>query len=75
MQESRVLGIKRSRIERSGDLMASSTTFLFQLDADSPYIEAGAPLGVFNTADPTAQNGPSELILYVKATRDDARGG
>jgi type VI secretion system protein ImpJ len=75
MQESRVLGIKRSRIERSGDLMASSTTFLFQLDADSPYIEAGAPLGVFNTADPTAQNGPSELILYVKATRDDPRGG
>jgi type VI secretion system protein ImpJ len=67
MQESRVLGAARRRVERHGDLIATSSTFLFELDEASAYIKLGEPLVVFNTADPTGAAGPAELVLYVKA--------
>lgn len=74
MQEARVTGISRAEVREIDGLVASSTTFLFKLDVPSPYLELGVPLAVFNTADPSATNGPSELILYVKSTREDVRG-
>jgi type VI secretion system protein ImpJ len=67
MQESRVLGMTRKRIERSGDLVATKGTFLFEMDEASPYLGLGEQLVVFNTADPSGAAGPVELVLYVKA--------
>jgi type VI secretion system protein ImpJ len=67
MQESRILGAGRRRIDRHGDLVATSGTLLFELEEASPYIDPGEPLLVCNTADPTAASGPSEMVLYVKA--------
>lgn len=68
MQASRVLGAGRRQVPRHGDLVATGGTLLFELEEESPYIEAGEQLIIFNTADPTGQSAPGELILYVKAT-------
>lgn len=67
MQQSRVLGVGRRRVDRHGDLIPPGGTLLFELEDESPYIEAGEALAVFNTADPTAAAGPTELVLYVKS--------
>jgi len=66
MREARVLGVPRKRVDRQGDLIATTGTFLFELDEASPYLEPGEQLAVFNPADPAAAAGPTELILYVK---------
>jgi type VI secretion system protein ImpJ len=68
MQEARVLGVPRRRIDRHGDLVATPGTLLFEIDEASPYLEPGEPLVVQNTADPTNAAGPSEIILYVKSS-------
>lgn len=67
MQESRVLGLGRRRVERHGDLVATPGTLLFEIEEQSPYAEPGEPLVVLNAADPTGASGPSELVLYVKS--------
>lgn len=66
MQQARVLGAGRRRVDRHGDLIPPGGTVLFELEEDSPYLEPGEPMVVFNTADPTATSGPAELVLYVK---------
>ncbi|EYF02860.1 type VI secretion system baseplate subunit TssK [Chondromyces apiculatus] len=68
MQQARVLGAGRRRVDRHGDLIPPGGTLLFEIEEESPYIEPGEPLVVFNTADPAAATGPAELVLYVKAT-------
>ena len=68
MQQARVLGTQRQRVDRYGDLIPPGGTLLFELEEGSPYLEAGETLAVFNTADPSGAAGPAELILYVKAT-------
>ena len=67
MQESRVLGVGRRRVDRHGDLVATPGTLLFEIEEQSPYIEPGEQLVVLNTADPTGAAGPGELVLYVKS--------
>jgi type VI secretion system protein ImpJ len=71
MQQSRVLGAGRSRVDRHGDLIAPAGTVLFEIERSSPYLDPGEPLLIFNTGDPSAAAGPAELVLYVKA--DDER--
>ncbi|WP_437755082.1 type VI secretion system baseplate subunit TssK [Sorangium sp. So ce1389] len=66
MQQSRVLGVGRRRVDRYEDLIAPGGTVLFQLEEASPYLDPDEPLLVFNTGDPTAAAGPAELVLYVK---------
>ncbi|MDI3289186.1 type VI secretion system baseplate subunit TssK [Polyangium sp. 15x6] len=67
MQESRILGAGRKRVERHGDLVATPGTLLFELEEQSVYLDPGEPLTLCNTADPTGQSGPSEAVLYVKS--------
>ncbi|XXT19909.1 type VI secretion system baseplate subunit TssK [Sorangium sp. So ce429] len=67
MQQSRVLGVGRRRVDRYEDLIAPGGTVLFQLEESSPYVDPDEPLVLFNTGDPTAAAGPAELVLYVKA--------
>jgi len=66
MQESRVLGITRKRVDSSGDLVATPGTLLFEIEEKSAYSDPGEQLVVQNTADPTGDKGPAELVLYVK---------
>ncbi|WP_437277917.1 type VI secretion system baseplate subunit TssK [Sorangium sp. So ce375] len=66
MQQSRVLGVGRRRVDRYEDLIAPGGTVLFQLEEASPYLDSDEPLLVFNAGDPTAAAGPAELVLYVK---------
>lgn len=72
MQQSRVLGAGRRRVERHGDLIAPAGTVLFELEEASPYLDPGEPLLIFNAGDPSAAAGPAELVLYVKATDERA---
>jgi type VI secretion system protein ImpJ len=72
MQQSRVLGAGRRRVDRHGDLIAPAGTVLFELEPSSPYLDLGEPLLIFNTGDPSAAAGPAELVLYVKATDERA---
>jgi type VI secretion system protein ImpJ len=67
MQESRVLGVGRNRVDRHGDLVATPGTLLFEIEEQSPYADPGEPLVVVNTADPTSEKGPAEIVLYVKS--------
>jgi type VI secretion system protein ImpJ len=67
MQESRILGVGRRRIDRHGDLVATPGTLLFEIEEASPYLDPGEPLVVHNTADPSSASGPSEMVLYVKS--------
>jgi len=67
MQESRILGAGRKRIESLGDLVATPGTLLFQIEEQSVYLDPGEALTLSNTADPTGATAPSEAILYVKS--------
>lgn len=69
LQASRSLGVRRARIDRHGDLVAAAGKLLFELDLRNPFLRLGEPLVLFNTEDPTAAGGPSEVVLYVEATR------
>jgi type VI secretion system protein ImpJ len=67
MQESRILGAGRDHITRMGELVESEGTLLFTLESASPYLDPNEFLVIANTADPTAERGPLELVLYVKS--------
>jgi type VI secretion system protein ImpJ len=67
MKESRILGAGRQKIDRQGELVASEGTLLFALEGASPYLESNELFVVTNVADPSAQRGPLELVLYVKS--------
>ena len=69
LQATRSLGIRRSRVDRHGDLVAAAGKLLFEIDLRNPFLRLGEPLVLYNTADPTAAAGPAEAILYVEATR------
>lgn len=67
MQESRILGAGRRTIPREGELVASPGTLLFEIESASPYLDPSEPFVIANTADPSAERGPLELVLYVKS--------
>jgi type VI secretion system protein ImpJ len=67
MQESRVLGAGRRKVDRHGDLVATKGTLLFELEEQSAYLNPNEPLVVLNTSDPTSATAPSEVVLYVKS--------
>jgi type VI secretion system protein ImpJ len=66
MQESRVLGAGRKKVERHGDLVATKGTLLFELEEQSAYLSPNEPIVVLNASDPAGTTAPSEVILYVK---------
>lgn len=74
MQDSRFKGIKREQVAEIDGLVATESIFLYKLTLPDRFLEVGAPLGVFNPADPAAVKGPSEVILYVKTKNDDGAG-
>lgn len=69
LQASRSLGVRRTRTDRQGDLVAAAGKFLFDVDLRSPFLRLGEPLLLLNTEDPAAAAGPSEVVLYVEAAR------
>jgi type VI secretion system protein ImpJ len=66
LQQNRVLGADRQRIDRDEDLVPSRGVVLFSLKADPRFIEAGKALLVLNTADRPGRPRPAEIVLYVK---------
>jgi type VI secretion system protein ImpJ len=67
MQESRVLGAGRKKVERHGDLVATKGTLLFEIEEQSAYLSPNEPIVVLNASDPAGTTAPSEVILYVKS--------
>ncbi|MGK4008195.1 type VI secretion system baseplate subunit TssK [Sorangium sp. So ce1036] len=68
MQESRVLGAGRKRADGGqGELPRTAGVVFFQLGELGPFVELDKDLVLFNTRDPSASAGPTELILYVKS--------
>ena len=66
MQERRIRGAARERIEEDADLMPARGLVLYAVKADPEFIVAEKPLQVLNTSDPQNKRGPAEVILYVK---------
>lgn len=66
MQEKRVLGAARKRIEGDEELVPRSGVTLFAVRATPEFIEPDEELTVLNTADLRGEKGPSELTLYVR---------
>lgn len=69
MQASRVIGVDRMRVDKSGELVSTADTFLFEIpqnDRLARYIEPDVLLQAFNTKDHPGKLRPHELVLYVK---------
>lgn len=69
MQASRVIGVDRIRVDKSGELVSTADTFLFEIplnDKVQRYIEPDVLLQAFNTKDHPGKLRPHELVLYVK---------
>jgi type VI secretion system protein ImpJ len=69
MRDRRVLGARRRRIEREGDLVPAGGVLLFSLDPDADFIQPNQVLQVWNAADRGETPRIVEVVLYVKAPR------
>ncbi len=66
LQERRVLGVGRERIDREGDLVPARGVVLFRLDQESALIRSGEILTIVNTDRQAHTIQPLEIVLYVK---------
>jgi type VI secretion system protein ImpJ len=69
MRDRRVLGARRNRIEREGDLVPAGGVLLFSLTPDPEFIQPGQVLQVWNAADRGETPRVVEIVLYVKVPR------
>ncbi|MFL6233721.1 MAG: type VI secretion system baseplate subunit TssK [Thermoanaerobaculia bacterium] len=69
MRDRRVLGARRRRIEREGDLVPAGGVLLFALEPDPEFIQPGQILQVWNAADRGETPRVIEIVLYVKVPR------
>lgn len=69
MRDRRVLGARRRRIEREGDLVPAGGVLLFALEPDPEFIQPGQVLQVWNAADRGETPRVTEIVLYVKVPR------
>jgi type VI secretion system protein ImpJ len=68
LQERRILGAPRLRIDGDAEIIPVRGVVLFGLQTDPESIVPNEALQVFNTEDPTGASRPAEIILYVKNT-------
>ena len=66
LQEKRVRGAARKKIEGDAELVPARGVSLYAVDADPEFIRPDEALHVINTADPSNRRGPAEVILYIK---------
>jgi type VI secretion system protein ImpJ len=69
MRDRRVLGARRRRIEREGDLVPAGGVLLFSLESDPEFIQPNQVLQVWNAADRGDTPRVVEVVLYVKVPR------
>jgi type VI secretion system protein ImpJ len=69
MRDRRVLGVRRRRVEREGDLVPAGGVLLFSLEPDPELIQPGQILQVWNAADRGVTPRVVEIVLYVKVPR------
>jgi type VI secretion system protein ImpJ len=66
MRLRRVLGAERKKIEGEDDLVPTSGVNLYVIEADPESIVAEEPLLIFNPHDPVGDEGPADIVLYVR---------
>ncbi|MCP4700793.1 MAG: type VI secretion system baseplate subunit TssK [Gammaproteobacteria bacterium] len=66
MHEKRILGARRTRIDKDEelDLIATRGIILLRVGADAEFIEPGRPLHIVNVQENVRQ--PAEIVFYVK---------
>jgi type VI secretion system protein ImpJ len=69
MRDRRVLGARRRRIEREGDLVPAGGVLLFSLESDPEFVQPNQILQVWNAADRGDTPRVVEIVLYVKVPR------
>ncbi|MGB0672075.1 MAG: type VI secretion system baseplate subunit TssK, partial [Rhodospirillales bacterium] len=67
MEERRVLGPERRRLEREDSLglVPVRGVALIELEADPAYVLADEVLQVINRGDPRGERAPADLVLYI----------
>ena len=69
MRDKRILGARRKRIEREGDLVPANGVLLYSLEADPDFIQSNQILQVWNVGDRGETPRVVEAVLYVKVPR------
>lgn len=69
MRDRRVLGARRRRIEREGDLVPAGGVLLYSLEADPEVIQPNQVLQIWNVGDRGEAPRVVEAVLYVKVPR------
>jgi len=69
MRDRRVLGVRRRRVEREGDLVPAGGVLLYALEPDPELIQPNQILQVWNVADRGEIPRVAEVVLYVKVPR------
>jgi type VI secretion system protein ImpJ len=69
MRDKRVLGARRRRIEREGDLVPAGGVLLYSLEADPEFVQPNQILQVWNVGDRGETPRVVEIVLYVKVPR------
>ncbi len=72
MQDRRILGAERSKIEGDGELVPARGVLLFSVRAkpdnetEEQFIDQDEVLQIFSSSDSMRQGSPSEIMLYVR---------
>ena len=72
MEERRILGAERKRIEADHDLVPSRGVILYALSADPEFTTPGETLEIRNLGDEDGRKRPLEIVLWV---RNEPSGG
>jgi len=66
LQQKRVLGVRRKKIEADTDLVPARGVLLYSISAEPELVVSEELLEVRNPDDPDGQNRPTEVVLYVR---------
>ncbi len=66
LQERRILGVARERIDREGDLVPARGVVLFKLEQESTLFRSEEVLKIVNSDQHAKAVQPLEIVLYVK---------
>ncbi len=66
LQQKRVLGVRRKRIEADTDLVPARGVLLYTLSAEPELVVPDELLEIRNPDDPDGQTRPTEIVLYVR---------
>jgi type VI secretion system protein ImpJ len=66
MRLRRVLGAERKKIEGEDDLVPTADVTLYAVEPDPDSIAVDEQLLIFNPNDPDGEDGPADIVLYVR---------